>query len=278
MGQARQRLSVLILAKNEAARIAACLQRLTWADEVVVVDDMSTDQTAKICRQYGARVVQRQLDTFANQANFGLQETTGDWVLSLDADELVTDELRKQIQAALSQPSDYVGLTFKRMNFFLGHCMRYGGWYHDVLHLFRRKTGTFDGDVHYAPKLQGLIGHLNAHVEHYPFQSLTQFVDRQNRYTSMEAQEWMRAETKRTRAHIRYQIALKPLKLFWKTYVKKQGYREGMHGLVFAGLFAWIHFLKWAKYWECMQSTQQGEQNGYAQTFKDNYSSAAPLC
>jgi glycosyltransferase involved in cell wall biosynthesis len=122
--QGRETLSVLVLAKNEEQKIASCLERVKWADEILVVDDMSTDRTAEICSQYGAKVVQRRFDDFANQANYGLEQLAGDWVLSLDADELVTPALRDQIQAILKQDSACVGFTFKRLNYFLGHCMR----------------------------------------------------------------------------------------------------------------------------------------------------------
>ena len=254
MTERRETVSVLILAKNEAARIGRCLERTQWADEVLVVDDMSTDQTAEICRQHGARVVQRVFDNFSDQANFGLAHVMGSWVLSLDADELVTPRLREQIQRAVTQASDCVGFTFKRLNYFLGHCMYYGGWHHDVLHLFRRDAGRFAGKVHHTPQLVGTIRHLDADVEHYPFQSLCQFVNRQNRYTSMEAQEIFEQFGDRLRIKVDQEIRVRPLKLAWKFYVKKQGFREGMHGLVFSVLFAWVHFLKWAKYWELAHS------------------------
>lgn len=252
MGQGRQTVSVVILAKNEADRIGTCLERLRWADEIVVVDDMSTDRTAEICRYFGARVVQRPLDTFSNQANFGLQHATGDWILTLDADELVSPLLRQEIEDVLLRDAGHVGFTFKRLNHFLGHEMRHGGWYHDLLRLFRRDAGTFTGKVHLTPQLEGPVGRLRGHVEHYPFQSLSQFVDRQNRYTSVEAEELLERHGTALMKAVRGQILVKPAKLAWKFYVKKQGFRDGRHGLVFSMLFAWVHFLKWAKYWELL--------------------------
>jgi len=246
----RPRVSVVILAKNEASRIAQCLECVRWADDIIVVDDMSTDQTAEIARRYGAKVVKRPFDDFASQANFGLTHATGEWVLSLDADERVTPQLQDEIQAVLREPSDHVGYTFRRLNFFLGHCMRHGGWHHNTLHLFRRDAGSYVGKVHYAPDVRGRIGHLDADVERYPFQSLTQFIGRQNRYTSVEA-DALRAEIPTlSECALRYQLSIRPVKLFWKSYVKKGGWREGMYGLVFAALYAWCEFLKWAKWWE----------------------------
>ncbi len=252
----RETLSVLILAKNEEDKIAACLEQVAWADEVLVVDDLSTDRTVDICRRYGARVVHRRFDNFSDQANYGLRQLTSKWVLSLDADEQVTPSLREQIETVLAQRSEYVGFTFKRLNYFLGRRMRYGGWYHDVLHLFRRGAGQFRGQVHHAPSLTGRIGHLHAEVEHRPFQSIGQFVERQNRYTSMEAREWYEQHGNGLTHEVRRQLTWRPPKLFWKSYVKKQGFREGFHGFLFAVLFAWVDFLKWAKYWERCQTEE----------------------
>ncbi len=249
-GALRERLSVLILARNEEDKIAACLGHVAWADEILVVDDMSTDRTAEIARAYGARIIQRAFDDFSSQANFGLRQLTGDWVLSLDADELVTPALRVRIEDILRRRVPQAGFTFKRLNYFLDHPMRYGGWFHDVLHLFRRGSGEFAGQVHHTPQLTGAIGHLGEWVEHRPFQHVSQFVQRQNRYTSMEACEWF-AQVGSTRAvEVRKQITQRPLKLFWKMYVKKQGFREGFVGLLFSLLYAWVHVLKWSKYAE----------------------------
>lgn len=211
---------------------------------------MSTDATADISRRHGARVVQRPFDNFAAQANFGLGHVTGDWVLSLDADEVVPADLAQEIRQALAERPDCVGLTFKRHNYFLGRRMRYGGWCHNVLHLFRADAGRFAGHVHYAPQVSGPIVALNGGVEHYPFQRLEQFLERQNRYSSMAAEELFMLHGPGLLRQVPGQLAVKPLKLFWKFYVKKQGFRDGMHGLVFSALFAWVHGLKWAKYWE----------------------------
>lgn len=266
MGLGQPRLSVLILAKNEAEKIAHCLEAVTWAHEIFVVDDMSTDATAAICRRYGAKVIQRSFDNFSDQANFGLEHLTGEWVLSLDADEVVTPALRDEIQGVLARGADCAGFTFKRLNYFLGHRMRYGGWYHDVLHLFRRSSGRFRGKVHHTPHLSGKVRHLEAAVEHYPFTSLLQFVERQNRYTSMEARELVELRGVADGETIHQDIVFKPLKLTWKFYVKKQGFREGMYGLIFSVLFAWVHFVKWAKYWELGQQQSRPAEEPGSQT------------
>ncbi|HEX9780130.1 MAG TPA: glycosyltransferase family 2 protein [bacterium] len=258
MTAARSTLSVLVLARNEEARIASCLERVQWADDIVVVDDMSTDRTAELARRSGARVVRRAFDDFSSQGNFGLDHIQGDWVLALDADEWVTPALRDEILRMLQQPTVCRGFTYKRLNFFLGHRMRYGGWYHDILRLFRRDGTRFAGRVHHTPQVQGAVGRLSGEVEHRPFRSLEQFISRQNRYSSDQAREWYEEQGPGLVPRVREHLIWKPWKLFWKFLVKKQGFREGMHGVVFAGLFAWVHFLEWAKYFERVEGFASG--------------------
>ena len=131
--------------------------------------------------------------------------------------------------------------------------MRYGGWYHYSLHFFRRGKASYRGRIHEDLLVDGSIGFLEAPIEHHPFDSIEQFCDRQNRYTTLEALELFEERGRIPERELRYQIMVKPAKLFWKMYVKKLGFLEGMHGLLFSGLFSFVHFMKWAKYWEFIQ-------------------------
>ena len=136
--------------------------------------------------------------------------------------------------------------------------MRFGGWDHQSLHLFHRGSARYEGRVHEKLVVQGRIGEMRVGVHHYPFQSLEQFVDRQNRYTSLEARQLFETHGRLPMKTIWQQTTLKPFKTFRKIYFKKQGFREGMAGFLFAGLFAFVHFLKWAKYWEILDETPEG--------------------
>jgi hypothetical protein len=140
-----------------------------------------------------------------------------------------------------------------RRNVFLGHPMRHGGWYHRHRIFFRRERARCVGKgIHVRLHVDGTTGFLDADIEHYPFSSIAQFIDRQNHYTSVEAQVMCEQETQRPVASaIVFQAGVRPLKLFWKFYMKKHGYRDGWHGLVFSFLFAFSHFILWAKCWEC---------------------------
>ncbi len=247
----RKRLSAVVITKNEEGKISGCLESIKWADEVIIVDSYSTDRTVEICKGYGAKVIQHQFEgDFGMERNIGSDAASGDWILQLDGDDVVTAELKNRIEEILRNDSLYVAYKFRRANYFLGHFMRYGGWYHYYPHLYKKDFARYDGKVHHLLKADGKIGVLEEAVEHYPFQSVEQFIDRQNRYTSLEADEMLQKEGVLNSKVIRYNLALRPLKLFWKMYVKKMGFREGIYGFVFSILYAWVHFIKWAKYWE----------------------------
>jgi len=252
----RATIAAVILTKNEAAKIRCCLEAIRWVDEIIVVDGESTDGTPDLCRAAGARVIVHPFGgDFGEERNLGNQQATSDWILQLDADDLVTDEFRRAAERILQQGSPHAAYRFRRTNCFLGHWMRHGGWDHYSLHFFRRGKARYRGRVHHELLVEGTIGTLNAPIEHYPFDSLEQFLDRQNRYTTLEAQELFDLHGPASEQELRYQIMIRPLKLFWKMYVKKLGCLEGMYGLIFSGLFSFVHFLKWAKYWElCEQA------------------------
>lgn len=252
-----QKLSVVIITKNEEDKIRECLESVKWVDEIVIVDGYSADRTVEICRQYTDKIVQNKHDgNFDKERNLGTDTASGDWVLQLDADERVTPELHRDIEKILADDNGYSAYKFKRKNFFLGHFMRYGGWYHDSLHFFRRTKARYKGRIHETLYVDGPIGQIESGVEHYPFESLSVFVARHNRYSDKEAQKIYETFGIVSAQKIRYHICVKPLKLFWKMYVKKKGYKEGVHGFVFSFLFAWVHFLNWSKYWELLSTKQ----------------------
>ena len=248
---ARQTITAVVLTKNEAAKIRQCLEAIRWVDEIIIVDGESTDGTPDICREYGARVITHPFGgDFGEERNLGNAHATKDWILQLDADDVVTAGFRRAAEQMLRIGTSHAAFRFRRTNRFLGHWMRFGGWDHYSLHLFRRGKARYQGRVHHALLVDGSIGALKAVVEHYPFDSLEQFVDRQNRYTTLEAKELVDLRGAFPPRELRYQIMVKPAKLFWKLYVKKQGFRDGMYGFMFSGLYSFVHFIKWAKVWE----------------------------
>ena len=252
----KEALSVVIITKNEENKISRCLESVKWADEIIVVDDLSADHTIEICQKYGAKVISHKSEgNFDRQRNIGIDNASGEWILQLDADEIVTGELKQAIQDVLTDNSDCAGYNFKRKNYFLGRPLMYGGWHHDFLRMFRKKAGRYIGaSVHELIEVKGKIGYINADMEHHMYQSTSQLIKRQNYYTSMEAERLLREQGLVSDKGIKYHLIARPLKLFWKTYVKKQGFRDGIHGLIYCILDSYSHFLKWAKYWELIKN------------------------
>jgi glycosyltransferase involved in cell wall biosynthesis len=249
----RERLAVVLMTKNEEARLAACLDRVAgWADEIVIIDDLSTDRTVEIARRYTDRIVQvaSHDDHFA-QWNRGIEQATSQWILHIDADEWVTPTLRAAIDQRLIDPAGHAGFDLMRKNVFLGHPMQAGGWYHRHRILFRKERTRCEGKgIHVQLQIDGPVGFIDADIEHYPFTSLDQFIDRQNHYTTVDAGVMAEARPVVPKRRVLFQTVVRPVKLYWKMYHKLQGRRDGWVGLVFSVLFAFMHLLLWAKYWE----------------------------
>ncbi|MBI4353631.1 MAG: glycosyltransferase [Candidatus Omnitrophica bacterium] len=248
----QERLAVVVIAKNEARQLADCLKTVAWADERIVVDDESTDETVPIAQSLGARVVSRASHgDFDTQRNLGMAQATSEWILQMDADERVPAALRREIQLLLGTRPAANAFQIRRHNWFLGHAVRYGGWNDWGTKFFRRAAGRYVGhSVHETLRVEGTIGRCEAPVEHYPYQTLAQVIDRTNFYSSVESAVLDAPRTHLNDRELLYHLLVKPVKIFWKLYVKKQAYREGTIGLLFSILFSWSHWLTWAKYWE----------------------------
>ena len=168
------RLSVCLITANEEERLRPCLESVAWADEVVVVDAESTDKTALVAREFTDHVHVRPWPGFAAQKNFGLDQATGDWILSVDADERVTPELRARIEAVLRADGPADGYSVPRKNIFWGRWVRHGRLYPDwQLRLFRRGRGRFaDREVHESVRVEGRVARLDAPLLHVSYRCL----------------------------------------------------------------------------------------------------------
>ena len=172
--------------------------------------------------------------------------------MQMDADEIVSEDLRREIKKAILENSEFSGFQFRRKNFFLGHFMQYGGFYGPYsLKLFKRNTGLYIGrSVHETLKVEGKIGTIKADIEHYPIQSIAQYIERINMYTTVEAKLMREENNEIGKKKIKYNITIRPLKIFWKMYIKRKAYKDGVYGLIFSIIFTFNPMLKWIKYWE----------------------------
>ncbi|HYG42809.1 MAG TPA: glycosyltransferase family 2 protein [Bordetella sp.] len=238
-------LSVIIIAKNEAAHIVGCLESVAFADEFIVVDSGSTDNTAALAREFGAQVhVTPDWPGFGPQKNRALDLATGDWVLSIDADERVTPELAREIQAVLGAPKADA-YEIARLSDFCGRLIRHSGWWPDyVLRLFKRGTARFtDAAVHERVVPAASPLRLEGHFLHYPYPDLDALINKVNRYSS-DAAAMMHARGKRATV---FSALGHGFWTFIRIYLIRRGFLDGRHGLVLAVTAAAGSFFRYAK-------------------------------
>jgi glycosyltransferase involved in cell wall biosynthesis len=242
------RLSAAVITWNEEQRLRGCLETVTWADEIIVVDAESSDATVAIARQFTDRIWVRPWPGFAEQKNFALEKATGDWILALDADERVTPELRRRIQQILADGGSADGYAVPRKNLFGGAWVRHGGLYPDFqLRLFRRGAGRFVHDaVHESVRVTGRVERVREPLVHHSYRGLEDFVARSNRYSSLAARDWIRHGRRVGAAG----LIFRPLGRFVSMYIVRLGFLDGWRGFVLAVLYAHYVFLRMAKAWE----------------------------
>lgn len=239
------RLSVIIITRNEAANIEACIQSVAFADEVIVLDSGSMDDTVERARRCGARVeISSDWPGFGPQKNRALALASGTWVLSLDADERVTPALAAEIQAVLAAPS-YNAYDIPRLSSFCGRYIRHSGWWPDrVLRLFRRGTASFtDAVVHEKVIPDGEPGHMREHMLHHTYPDLSSALQKMDRYSSDAARAMFARGKRATLASALGHSAW----TFIRIYLVRRGVLDGRHGLVLAVVAAMGSFSRYSK-------------------------------
>lgn len=226
-----------------------CLDSVRWADEIVVVDSGSDDATVELARKYSQKVYMKPWEGYASSKNFGLQQCTSDWVLWLDADERVTKELKEEMQFVIGKgttgPAAY---EVPRKAFFLNRWIKHCGWYPGyVVRLFRRGTGSWsDKKVHEHLEIEGATGRLRADLLHYTDPNLWHYFDKFNRYTTLAAEDL----TVRQEKFRLSQLTVRPVWLFFRMYVLRLGFLDGVQGFILSVLSSCYVFTKYAKLWE----------------------------
>jgi glycosyltransferase involved in cell wall biosynthesis len=237
-------ISTVVLTKNEEKNIKNCLQSVKWCDEIIIVDDCSDDQTVKIAKKMGAKVFSRRLKgDFAAQRNFALRQAQGEWVLFVDADERVPDQLAAEIKQAIENEK-VNGFFLKRQDFFRGKRLQHGETASiRLLRLGRKGVGRWQRRVHETWEVRGELGELKEALFHYPHPTLTEFLEEVNFYSSLNAQEFLR---KGKRAGLIQIIAYPPGK-FLQNYIFRLGFLDGTPGAIVALMMSFHSFLTRAK-------------------------------
>lgn len=240
------KLSVILITKNEAANIRACLESVAWADEIIVVDSGSADATTEICRELGAKIYVHDWPGFGAQKNRALCYATNEWVFSIDADERVTPELRAAIEAVLRKDDDNcAAYRVSRLSSYCGRFMRHSGWYPDhIVRLFKRAAARFSDDlVHESVEVQGRIGMLHGELMHYSYLNLEQTLDKLNSYSTAAAkvqqQHGKQSNLATAVAH--------GLWSFIRTYFLRAGFLDGREGFMLAVLNAEHSYYRYLK-------------------------------
>lgn len=246
------RLSAVVITRNEETNIERCLKSVSFCDEIIVVDSESTDQTREIAARYATKVIVHSWKGYAAQKNFAVEASSGEWVLSLDADEEVSAELREEILSILQRAPEHQAYSVPRKTMQFGKWIRYGGWYPNrLVRLFKKGTGRWEGEeVHEFWKTTGTAGQLAGHLFHYSFKNLSDQVERNNKYSSLGALRLRKSG----RAFSLTGLTFKSVSKFMETYFLKLGFLDGYPGFIISVSAAYSVFLKWAKLWEFERS------------------------
>jgi len=240
----KNKLSAIIIARNEEKEIRQCLESVAWADEIVLVDSESTDRTVEIARQFTDRVESRPFEGFTSQKQYATDLATGPWVLNIDADERVTPELREEIERVVDSDDSHDGYTLPRLTWYAGAFVR-NAWFPDrKLRLFRKEKGKWKGGVvHEGMHVDGRVGELKTPLLHYSFRTISDHVQTIDRLTDYGAEDLAR----QNRGGSSWNLVIRPPSTFIKIYLIRKGFLDGWRGLVIALLSATHTMVKYSK-------------------------------
>lgn len=241
------KLSVTIITLNEEDKIRDALESVKWADEIVVVDSGSKDRTVDICKEYTDNVFHNKWPGHIDQKNHAIDKASHKWILSIDADERVTPELEKEIKSILKSPTTNA-YAVPRHVFYLGRWINNSGWYPDYkVRIFHRDKGRWGGvNPHDKVMVEGKVERLKGDLQHYSFSNVAHHIRTMNSFTSIAATEYCN----KGRDTGIFEILFRPTFMFFKSYILKQGFRDGLAGLVIAVTAAYHVFIKYVKLWE----------------------------
>jgi glycosyltransferase involved in cell wall biosynthesis len=250
--------SVVVLTFNEEKSIERCLCSVRWADEIVVVDSFSSDNTVALAKQYTQKVFQFEYPGYSVQVERGIQQATGKWIFILDADEEVTPELASSIKAAIEQPDAHDGYMVARKVFVFGQWIKHGGWSPDwQFRLVRRdKYVAHHLEIHGGFTTQGSIGRLSGALNHYTYADIAQYLKKINDYTSLHVSN--KLEDGSVDEARWYKIVFSPFLYFIRMFIIDKGYKDGMTGFFLAFYSALYNLALYAKLWEYRMRKQEG--------------------
>jgi len=244
----REPVTAIVTSFNEECNISDCLASVSWADEVLLVDSGSTDDTLKIAERFKPRILTHEYENAAAQKNWAIPQAKHDWILVVDADERVSPELKIELERLLLRGLELPGYYIKRENYFFGKKVNYCGWQRDyVLRFFDRRRGEYEKKhVHADVKLDGKPGRIKQVLTHYTYRDWDEYFERFGRYTTWAAQDLHEAG----KSAGLFNLFVRPVIRFWKQYLWHGGFLDGKTGLILCMLSAFSVFTKYAKLWQ----------------------------
>lgn len=240
------KVSAVVLTKNVEEIIDRCLKALSFADEIIIVDD-STDKTIDIAKRNDkVKIFKRSFDNYSSQRNFGIEKSTNDWILMFDSDEEVESTFAFSVEKAIEE-GKFNAYKFPRKNIVFGKSIKHAGWYPDFqTRLFRRGKAHYERLVHEKLEVEGEVGEINSHIIHHNYDTVTQFLDKLQKYTTLEASELIRNK------YVFHwpDLILKSNAEFLRRFFAEEGYKDGLHGLVLSFLQGFYTFVVYLKIWE----------------------------
>lgn len=237
---------------NEEKALPKFLEANAWADEVFMCDAGCTDCSVKICEDFGAKIYSIEFDGHHNtRVNHLISLVESDWIFACDPDEVATEGFKNEVMQILEQGTDYAAFEFNRVNFFMGKPLRHGGWSGKTLRMYRPDKVRFEGgSYHDHPVVDGKIGQLNGEVWHYPSPNIHWTLQKFNYISEFDQKDYYDKYGELSEKKFRWLLFTKPFKNFWKSYVKKKGYKDGLHGLIYAAMIWAFDVIRICKYAE----------------------------
>lgn len=241
------KITAIIPTYNEEQNIEAALASVSFCDEILVVDSFSTDGTLDIARKYNARIIQREYENSASQKNWAIPQATYEWIVLLDADEVITNNLKKEILATVVNKPKEVAFWIYRSNDFMGQRLKYSGYQDDkVIRLFKRDNCRYEAKhVHAEVIAEGKVGYLKHKIEHDTYKGFDHYIDKLNRYSWWQAHDYQN----RTGLLTPYHFVIKPIFRFFKHYIIGKGFLDGLPGFTMSCLQAYAVFSRYVKIW-----------------------------
>jgi glycosyltransferase involved in cell wall biosynthesis len=257
----RKALSVVVTTYNEEKNILRCLSSVRWADEIVLIDSFSTDRTIEIAETFGVKIIQRDYPGSSRQVEYGIGQTTNDWIFVIDADEEVSNELRDEIESILSTNDlEFISYDVPRQVFFLGRWIKYSGWYPDYQLRFFRKDSIYPvhAEVHGHFEPKSSKGKLKGLLYHYTYHTLYDYLKRINYYTSLHVSNKMNEQ--KIKKVKWYLLVIHPIAAFLRLFISNKGYKDGFQGLILS-LFSSVYtMVLYAKIWEYHKCKEENSE------------------